>query len=207
MERTIQIYGYGFSDQFDEDQQAEIRVRIDGETIYHGPVLTPGSINDILPGSKDFPLSGPVVGWQQSLAAASRQLEITPLVGNFCFTATRSDYMPIRLISDLATEWSSGPGHFVPCYALQEEEFVYFRDSNHNVMINGELQPRVSFNDWERLGQWHWTIMQNQTFSSTMLISAGLDAPVLPVDDDNPWDDTLKSYLIWRLNHDPENLI
>lgn len=202
MNRTIKIYGYGYDpyDQINQKFQAEIQVKIDGEIIYSGPVYTPGPVDSIFPGTKGFPLFQPVAEWQQSLGAASRQLEIIPLVGNFCFTSTRSDWMPIRLKSDLTTEWSSGPDNFIPCYALQEQEFVYFRDSNHNVMIDGVPQTRIAETEWERLGQWHWIIEQNQTFSSNMLISAGLDAPVLK----DKWDQNLESYLIWRLDHTPE---
>lgn len=200
MQRTLKIYGYGFGNQVNQDQPAQIKIEIDDETMHEGAVWTPLIDDEFVPGSKEYPYYDSVAEWQQSFDAASKQLKITALTGNFCFMATMSDWMPIRVKNNPTVEWSSGPNRFIPCYARQEAEFVYFRDSNHDVMIDGVAQSREAHNAWENLGQWHWTIEQGQILTSTMMISAALETPVLDTKLPNPaWDPRL--YLIWSLDH------
>lgn len=221
MQRTIRINGYGFHDQSSEHCQAEVQIKIDGNVLYQGPVFTPKIYVDDLdfigptdiqqesvtvrPGMKNFITHAVIAEWPESLMPASRQLEITAIAGNFRFTGTWSNFMPIWLLDDLNTVWSTGSANFIPCYANQESEFVYYRDSNHQVMIDGVPQLRESTNEWERLGQWHWTITQGQVFSSIMKISAGLESPVLNTDSNNQWHDDWTPYLIFRPFHDNQN--
>jgi len=147
---------------------------------------------------EDLRTDAAVIEWTQGLEQASRELEITAIRGNFRFTRTLSNYMPIWKLSDRDTTLSTGADGFIPCYALEESDDIIVRDSNANVKIDGFAQVKNPLDNWERLGQWHWTIPQGAVFTSTMLISAGLESPAIPAEE---WDSSLESYMVWRPNH------
>lgn len=200
MLRKIRILGFGFNSQ----SPSEIEIKLDNELIFQGPVHTievaPGTIYPIV-GVKDSEPSGPgvIVEWDQSLDATSRQLEIVSLSGNFRFTHTYSNYMPLRELNNPTVSYSSGPNFWLSCYELKESENAYYRDSNADVKIDGRPQLRVSMHESERLGQHYWSILQGQKFSSTMLISQGLEYPLYEFPEDEPIN--LDDFLIWQPHH------
>jgi hypothetical protein len=201
MTRRLQIWGKGTVGN-------EIQIKIDGNIVYQGTVFNPES--EFLPQPDEpqpvriFPYDHIVTEINHPMDGATHALEIRSITGDFEFTKTFSNYMTVWEIADLhqgqQIARSSGEFGFIPCYAKDESDFAFYRDSNSNVKIDGVTQPRNPANDWERLGQWYWTIRQGQVFKSTMTVSPGFEGP--PVIPDEEWDFSLQSYLIWRRDHD-----
>lgn len=178
-------------------------VKIDNIEIHNGTVA-PFHVEPIPTLPKDVDVDAPyygVVEWQTGPDEATHILEISVTGGTFHFSSTYSNYMRFWTLDDLNTARSSGPDNFLPAYARQESDTLYYRDSNSDVKINNILQPRVALNEWERIGQFHWALGEGDVFTSTMSLSETFDQSIWDPLLQGEFDKYLTNYLIWRPNH------
>lgn len=179
-------------------------IKIDNIEIYNGPIPEPVRPAN-LPSERieelaDLPYLG-FVEWETGPAESIHTLELSVTGDKFRFERTFSNYMKFWTLDDLNTALSSGADKFMPAYAQQESDTVYYRDSNSDVKINDILQPRNSINEWQRIGQWHWNLEDGDVLTSTMSLSETFDQAIWDPQVRGEFDETFANYLVWRPNH------
>jgi hypothetical protein len=186
MDRTLKIKGIGFSTTADN---VEITVKIDGNVIFSGPVLTDKTTvynPNIQPGTPVTTMDATttVAEWTENIDfAGTRALEITATKGVFLCTQTTSTYMPVATKTAPTTIFSSGEND-VPCYVLETAD-GFIRNVYSNVTING-----VAHTDLPSPGGFSaWGIQPNNSLVATLNISAGIASPIR-CDDSNILDTT-----------------
>jgi hypothetical protein len=191
--RTLAIKGVGF-----HATQASIRVKIDGNIVYEGPVLTDTTNPYNLQGSPllttlndGVPVLTPVYSWEESMEfAGTHQLEIMATAGDFLYTHAQSNFMPVALKTNPTEMFSTGKGLWISCFAEEQSPGNVYREPNSNVIIDGVEQGRTVINSNQQYGQFYRGIPEGKTLTCTLNISAGLEEPMFAP----PWDHTLGSY-------------
>ena len=176
MSRAIKIFGVGFST---DENDAEIEVKLDGNVIYSGTVVTdkPVDLDAYLAGS-DLGESE-VASWIEPDVASVKALSIKAVSGNFLYQASASTYIGDENITDLVLD------DLQTLYVYQEEtDGDDVADPNSNIKLDGDVYDIGAPEDRSELfGQWDIGIPEGSTMTCDISIGEG---PIKPVSEDEP---------------------
>lgn len=168
MSRKILFYGVGFDDS---GEDAQIEVRVDGELINSGVIVTDTTQAMSYSGS-DVEGETVIAEWIAPDEAGTHALSITAVSGNILYTNTETTY--------IGDEDLENPTLLNVRHVEDSETGLIISDPNENIKIDGVPDE----NDFGRLekrsdysGQWNIPIFEQTTMTCDFVIDVGLELP------------------------------
>jgi hypothetical protein len=155
--RTFQQHAKGFG-----AATANINVRLDGQEIFSGPVLTENTPLPVLPDSA-FVINNVAFTWEKETTfSGTATLEISVSGSPIMLADTKANY---------ATNAPEFEDQYTEFYQIQEGD-ISIAEPFSDIQIDGISVYRSE--NPELVGQWWWKIMPGSTFACTVNITRSI---------------------------------